>query len=70
MQKGLIKEIIAKQSQEKESLSRLEYVNRTKAVKGPELMSSPLIKVVLGPRRAGKSVFSLILLKTFSLFQF
>lgn len=63
MQKGLIKEVIAKQSQEKESLSRLEYVNRTKAVKGPELMSSPLIKVVLGPRRAGKSVFSLMLLK-------
>lgn len=63
MQKGLIKEVIAKQSQEKESLSRLEYVNRTKAVKGPEWMSSPLIKVVLGPRRAGKSVFSLMLLK-------
>ena len=63
MQKGLIKEVIAKQSQEKESLSRLEYVNRTKAVKGPEWMSSSLIKVVLGPRRAGKSVFSLMLLK-------
>ena len=63
MQKGLIKEVIAKQSQEKESLSRLEYVNRTKAVKGPKWMSSSLIKVVLGPRRAGKSVFSLMLLK-------
>ena len=63
MQKGLIKEVIAKQSQEKESLSRLKYVDRTKAVKGSELMSSPLIKVVLGPRRAGKSVFSLMLLK-------
>lgn len=63
MQKGLIKEVIAKQSQEKESLSRLEYVNRTKAVKGPKWTSSSLIKVVLGPRRAGKSVFSLMLLK-------
>ena len=47
MQKGLIKEVIAKQSQEKESLSRLKYVDRTKAVKGPECMSSPLVKIVL-----------------------
>ncbi len=70
MQKGLIKEVIAKQGQEKESMSRLEYVNRTKAVKGPEWMSSPLIKVVLGPRRAGKSVFSLMLLKDKSFLYF
>jgi len=70
MQKGLIKEVIAKQSQEKESLSRLEYVSRTKAIKGPEWMSSPLVKVVLGPRRAGKSVFSLMLLKGSSFLYF
>jgi len=70
MQKGLIKEVIAKQSQEKEFLSRLEYVNRTKVAKGPEWMSSPLIKVVLGPRRAGKSVFSLMLLKDKSFLYF
>jgi len=63
MQKSLIKEVITKQNQEKEALSRLEYVERTKAVQGPEWMSSPLIKVVLGPRRAGKSVFSLMLLR-------
>lgn len=63
MQKSLLKEVIAKQSQEKEALARLEYVERTKAAKGSEWMSSPLVKVVLGPRRAGKSVFSLMLLK-------
>lgn len=63
MQTSTLKEVIAKQSQEKESLSRLEYVERTQATKYPEWMSSPLIKVVLGPRRAGKSVFSLMLLR-------
>lgn len=63
MQKSLLKEVIAKQSHEKEALARLEYIERTKAAKGSEWMSSPLVKVVLGPRRAGKSVFSLMLLK-------
>ena len=63
MQKSLLKEMIAKQNQEKEALARLEYVERTKAAKGSEWMSSPLVKIVLGPRRAGKSVFALMLLK-------
>lgn len=63
MQKSLLKEVIDKQNQEKETLSHLEYVERTKAAKGTEWMTSPLVKVVLGPRRAGKSVFSLMLLK-------
>ncbi|MBI2410838.1 MAG: ATP-binding protein [Candidatus Kerfeldbacteria bacterium] len=63
MQKSLLKEVIAKQSQEKEALARMEYVERTKTAKAIEWMSSPLVKVVLGPRRAGKSVFSLMLLK-------
>jgi predicted AAA+ superfamily ATPase len=63
MQKSLLKEIITRQNQERETLVDLEYVERTKLTKGLEWMSSPLIKVVLGPRRAGKSVFSLMLLK-------
>ncbi len=63
MQTSTLKEVISKQSQEKEFLSRLEYVERTQATKYSEWMSSSLIKVVLGPRRAGKSVFSLMLLK-------
>lgn len=63
MQKSLLKEIVAKQSQEREILANLEYVERSKAAQGPKWMSSPLVKVVLGPRRAGKSVFSLMLLK-------
>jgi predicted AAA+ superfamily ATPase len=63
MQKSLLKEIISMQNQEKVALANLTYVERTKLAKGSEWMSSPLVKVVLGPRRAGKSVFSLMLLR-------
>ena len=63
MQKSLLKEIISKQNQEKVALANLTYVERTKLAKGSEWMSSPLVKVVLGPRRAGKSVFAFLLLK-------
>lgn len=63
MQKSLLKEIISRQNREKETLVSLEYVERTKADQGSKWMSSSLIKVVLGPRRAGKSVFALMLLK-------
>ena len=51
------------QKTEKEILLSLPYVERAKAEKGIKWASSDLIKVVLGPRRAGKSVFSLMLLK-------
>jgi len=63
MQKSLLREVISKQNQEKVALAKLNYVERTKLAKGSEWMSSPLVKVVLGPRRAGKSVFSLMLLR-------
>src|SRR3989338_2754983 len=63
MQKGLLKTIVSKQKTEKETLLSLPYVERAKAEKGIKWASSDLIKVVLGPRRAGKSVFSLMILK-------
>ena len=63
MQKGLLKTIVSKQQSEKETLLNLPYVERAKAEQGKKWVSSDLIKVVLGPRRAGKSVFSLMLLK-------
>lgn len=63
MQKTLLKTIVFKQSKEKSSLLGLAYVERAKARQGKKWMSSTLIKVVLGPRRSGKSVFSLMLLK-------
>src|SRR3990167_6665970 len=63
MQKSLLKTIVSNQKREKETLLSLPYVERAKAEKGMQWASSDLIKVVLGPRRAGKSVFSLMLLK-------
>lgn len=63
MQKNLLKTMVSRQKTEKETLLILPYVERTKARQGKKWMSSDLIKVVLGPRRAGKSVFSLMLLK-------
>ena len=41
----------------------LPYIERAKLEQGKKWVFSDLIKVVLGPRRAGKSVFSLMLLK-------
>ena len=41
----------------------LSYISRTKESFGKKWLDSNLIKVVLGPRRAGKSVFSLVLLR-------
>ncbi len=63
MQKSLLKTIVFKQKTEKDTLLSLPYIERTKAEQGKKWVSSVLIKVVLGPRRAGKSVFSLMLLK-------
>lgn len=59
----MLKDIIAKQKQEKEQLLLLQYVPRTQDHFGKQWLDSHLIKVVVGPRRAGKSVYSLMLLK-------
>ena len=63
MQKSLLKTIVSKQKTEKETLLSFPYIERARAEKGKKWLSSDLIKVVLGPRRAGKSVFSLMILK-------
>lgn len=59
----MLRDIVLKQKYEKEQSSTLQYVERTKSSYGKKWLESNLIKVVLGPRRAGKSVFSLVLLK-------
>ncbi|PIU03886.1 ATPase [Candidatus Shapirobacteria bacterium CG08_land_8_20_14_0_20_39_18] len=59
----MIKNTVLKQKEVKEQLLSLLYIERTKAVEARKWLDSDLIKVVLGPRRAGKSVFSLMLLK-------
>lgn len=68
----MLKSTVLKQKQEKERLLALPYIERTKEKEAKKWLSSDLIKVVLGPRRAGKSVFSLMLLKNqqFAYFNF
>ena len=59
----MLNNIVLKQKLEKEHLLSLPYVVRTKDPFGKKWLDSNLIKVILGPRRAGKSVYSLMLLK-------
>lgn len=61
--KNMFKNIVLKQKQEKGQFLTFRYVERTKDPFGKKWLDSNLIKVVLGPRRSGKSVFSLMLLK-------
>jgi hypothetical protein len=66
----MLKNIVLKQKQEKEQFLSLSYVSRTKDAFGKKWLDSSLIKVVLGPRRAGKSIYSLMLLKGSSFMYF
>ena len=59
----MLKDIVSNQKLQKEQLLTLSYIDRTKEPFAKKWLDSNLIKVVLGPRRAGKSVFSLVLLK-------
>lgn len=59
----MLKNIILKQKQEKERLMSLKYIERTKRSFAEKWLDTDMIKVILGPRRAGKSVFALMLLK-------
>ncbi|MBI2644868.1 ATP-binding protein [Candidatus Uhrbacteria bacterium] len=59
----MLKDIVSNQKLQKEQLIALFYIERTKEPFAKKWLDSDLIKVVLGPRRAGKSVFSLMLLK-------
>jgi uncharacterized protein len=59
----MFKDIVSNQKLQKEQLLTLLYIERTKELFGKKWLDTTLIKVVLGPRRAGKSVFSLVLLK-------
>ena len=57
------KDIVLNQKRQKEQLLALTYIGRAKESFARKWLDSNLIKVVLGPRRSGKSVFSLVLLK-------
>lgn len=59
----MLKTVVLKQKKEKEHLLSLNYVPRNKSLQAKKWFDSDLIKVVVGPRRAGKSMFSLMMLK-------
>ncbi|MBI3305787.1 ATP-binding protein [Candidatus Nomurabacteria bacterium] len=59
----MLKDIVLNQKLQKEQLLTLTYITRTKEPFAKKWLDSNLIKVILGPRRAGKSVFSLMLLR-------
>ena len=61
--KKMLKNTVLRQKQEKDRLLSFPYIERAKAQAAQQWVGSDLIKVVVGPRRAGKSVFSLMLLK-------
>ena len=58
-----MRKIVLRQKFEKEHLLELEYVEREKLEPAKKWINSDLVKVILGPRRAGKSVFAFMLLR-------
>lgn len=59
----MIKDIILQHRAEKDKFLSKEYISREKLNFARKFLASDLIKVIIGPRRAGKSVFSFLLLK-------
>lgn len=59
----MLKNTLLQQKNEKESLINQSYVLRHQLLSAKKLLDTDLIKVITGPRRAGKSIFSLLLLK-------
>lgn len=58
-----MRNIVLKQKQERDELLMRPYIPRDTKYDAKELLSSQLIKLISGPRRVGKSVFALLLLK-------
>jgi uncharacterized protein len=59
----LVKNIIIQQKEERDLLLSLKYINRLKEDAIADYLNTGLIKLITGPRRAGKSVLALQLLK-------
>jgi len=59
----MIKDIVLQHKLEKEKFLSREYILRDKLVFAKKFLDKDLIKVITGPRRVGKSVFSILLLK-------
>ncbi len=59
----MVKNIISQQREERDFLLNQHYVNRIDESSIAEYLTTTLIKLITGPRRAGKSVLALQLLK-------
>ena len=59
----MIKEVVIRQKKEMETLLARPYVPRSCTLYAEKFAGAELIKVVTGPRRAGKSIFSLHFLR-------
>lgn len=59
----MLKNLISQHKKEKELLLSKPYILREKLSFAKKFLETDLIKVITGPRRAGKSVFSILLLK-------
>lgn len=59
----MVKNLILQHKEEKEKLLSKFYILREKLEFAKKFLETDLIKVITGPRRAGKSVFSMLLLK-------
>jgi len=58
-----MKNIILAQRSERDVIASRPYINRKTNYQIVEMLENPLIKLITGPRRAGKSVFALLMLK-------
>lgn len=58
-----MKNIILTQHTERDTIAVCPYIDRKTSYQVVEMLNSPLIKLITGPRRAGKSVFALLMLK-------
>ena len=54
-----MRNIILHQREERDRLLSLPYINRHTIYPVDVLLQSPMIKLITGPRRVGKSVFAL-----------
>ena len=58
-----MKNTILAQRSERDTIAARPYIDRKTVCQSAEMLDSPLIKLITGPRRAGKSVFALLMLK-------
>lgn len=59
----MINETIEQHKLEKEKIISKQYIEREQIIRSKKYLQADLIKVITGPRRAGKSIFAFLMLK-------